>query len=458
VTRAFSNARLPFFRRRSKKPAARARSKATTAASVPVRCNKTVRVDGRVFGASELCALCETIEEENDDGAAIDWNSVAEKLEAREASFDALLTLRRAATRLEDEARALKLAQNSKRKQNNNNNYRDRTGPRQRQHVPPPRVPPRKRPPILQPQPEDARDGDDMAKKQHIEKNDLQVRSGENDDDGNANDDFNDAASSSSSEEEEEGNQAVEEDNSKWSGARCRVLWRWVAYGREPPATTKLQPEVPQERDQSEDDDVLDPWEFAYRARSSKAKRARFLEESAERARLALREGRSFSADTEGRPRGDSDASRLEDLTAAAMLCDDDDDKAASRDPDTTPDPDAADKEPTTTTRVAASSKNDDDVGENPTTSTTQQQPSSPRGQPTAAPYSPALAHHHLPTDERAAALAAMMAEQARQGRHFPAYPMPYPAPMPPQLPRGDFHRTVPPPFGAPPRPGHLAI
>ena len=244
--------------RRSKKPSARASKPKLIQPQLveqhlPVRCNKTVRIDGRTFGASELCALCEAVEEEQDDGAAIDWYQVAEKLEAREASFDALLTLRRAATRLEDEARA---ARSSKKYM--------------RSHSQPP---------------------------QGRRKSDT--------------------VSSSSDDEED--------DDAKWSPARCRVLWRWVAYARAPPEST-LRSSDDDDDAGGDDDDVLDPWEFAYRARGAKAKKARFLDNV--RGSFNSDDGiiyppRSFSSDNEclQRPRGDSDASRLEDLTAAAMLC-----------------------------------------------------------------------------------------------------------------------------------------
>lgn len=62
-----------------------------------------VRVDGRIYGAAELCALSEAVALE-DPRRAIDWAKVAGRLRARDVTMDALITLKRAASRLEHES------------------------------------------------------------------------------------------------------------------------------------------------------------------------------------------------------------------------------------------------------------------------------------------------------------------------------------------------------------------
>ncbi|KAJ8598889.1 hypothetical protein CTAYLR_010272 [Chrysophaeum taylorii] len=158
---------------------------------------KTVKVDGRVFGAAELCALCEAVGEEPD--ASINWATVAARLDARDVSFDALLTLRRAATRLEDEARAAEQQRSSKSAS---------SFARHRDDDPP------------------------LA---------------------------------------EEPSPRASGAPSKWSPARCQVLWRWVAYARAPPErTTEID-----DNDSDDDDFVVDPFEFAYRGRAPSRDRSR---------------------------------------------------------------------------------------------------------------------------------------------------------------------------------------
>lgn len=87
----------------NKKP--RARPAAKKKAAPPPRQVEARRmcVEGVDFTSYEVEALCDAVGDE--EGARIDWCQVAARLIAREASHAALLALRRAATRLEDETR-----------------------------------------------------------------------------------------------------------------------------------------------------------------------------------------------------------------------------------------------------------------------------------------------------------------------------------------------------------------
>ena len=335
-------------RRRSRKSSSRSsKQPKKTQTPLPFASNpndKSVCVDGRRFGSEALTALCEVVEEEQDEN--IDWYNVAKKLEAREVSYDALLTLRRAATRLEDEARASKANERATKSRSRRVVQNDlflgrRAALRQKQTL--------------------YDDGEDGWQ--------------------------------------------------RWSPKRCKVLWKWVAYAREPPeSTTNL------DDDSSDDDeDVLDPWEFAYRAQRWNSQKKRYLSESLEtlpvRSLVASEEDvvkkRSYSEDgivlEHNRPRLESDSSRLEDLTAAAMLCDDDDDDDDDAKPNLG---DKEEEEAAPQDHLQSDNMNfeertkDNNISSLTTTTTAVLSPQVPPMQ---------------------AGLAAMLADQARQGRHFQA-------------------------------------
>lgn len=200
---------------------------------------RCVKVDGRIYGAPELCALCDAVGDEA-SGSSINWSTVAARLHARDVSFDALLTLRRAATRLEDEARAAEQQRSSSKSSSATTNTEHR-----RLSSPP---------------------------------RDLTTHFEADDDDDRA---------------------TARRESSRWSPARCQALWRWVAYALTPPERTTEIDEV-----QSDDDDyVLDPFEFAYKAHGAESRKAAATILDAQREE----------------PRREQ--SRLRDLEAAALLC-----------------------------------------------------------------------------------------------------------------------------------------
>jgi len=301
---------------------------------LPVRCRKTVCVDGRTFGACELGALCDAVEEEEH----LDWHAIAEKLEAREASFDALLTLRRAATRLEDEARAAEVRTSTSSRGHRRDGFT--LGTATALHSLQSR---QRRPTLAPPMP--------RSKRARAASLDGSRRARGDSYDDSYDGDCPAAANGDDSDLEDDDDDDDDDDDRKWSAARCRVLWGWVAYAKEPPAstisttTTTAPPTIDENDEPSEfgdEDDVLDPWEFAYRARSGKtaAKKATFLAAApAEDVRRnkptedQRRRDDQLSLGVPARSRGDSDASRLEDLTAAAMLYENDDAHSSDRRP-----------------------------------------------------------------------------------------------------------------------------
>mmetsp|Transcript_1418 Transcript_1418/g.1869 ORF Transcript_1418/g.1869 Transcript_1418/m.1869 type:complete len:422 (+) Transcript_1418:212-1477(+) len=259
---------------------------------------RTICIDGFHFDSLELCTLCQAVAEEHSDrDQNIDWSAISTKLQNQENSFDALLTLRRAATRLEDEARAIETAKekqeatskNSLEKKARRNNFS---------------IPKSKK----------GRTQDDIKIYEYPHPNLRDILPTAKD---------TQSFSRSKLEQQIQNRIKATSKKERWSPARCRALWRWLAYAQDPPSSTSDDTSSSEEEIVSSfhpDDDraILDPWEQAYRAQSSTnvQKDDKVVPEK--------NKNESTLVQMSSRPRGDSSdssSSRLGDLTAAALFC-----------------------------------------------------------------------------------------------------------------------------------------
>jgi len=181
---------------------------------------RSVTIDGETFAPGDLYRLCESVGDDPglDGAGAVDWAGVASRLEARDAARDALAAARRAHAKREDEARA------------------DAT----------------KKASLL-------------ARVGGANKADAAARFAERDAARAAEADASAAKCAAALDAARAGAGA-----GRWTPARCRALWRWVAYAAPPPATAP-----PPDGAQSDDDDfVLDPYEYAFASRDAASRAA----------------------------------------------------------------------------------------------------------------------------------------------------------------------------------------